>query len=348
MAHRWSHLLGDHPQRESIESTLAHSLAGTTVDNYGGHWARFVRWCEKQPDQPCPLPASTGTVLRWLAGDVCASGEGTWKVRASSLQPYLSALNRIHRDLELDEPALGYLVQQYRRGLAHQQGALGRSSRRVYLPPPVVERVLEWALALDVSRASRAELTKFRAAVATVFTFCFFARGATGGPLLCGHVRSSATNGILVTLEHEKGKAANWDSRVFTFPPESISGFEALLQKWEQFRDVRGTRARAPTDSYYLLPWESRKTFPSTQIDTWLKEILSHLGVAPPDGEQWSGHSLRKGAASGAAAIGAPLNRICWCGGWSQTSRAVHDYIDPTCPASTAARRFFGWLRPPS
>ena len=134
----------------------------------------------------------------------------------------------------------------------------------------------------------------------------------------------------MVTLEHEKGKAANWDSRVFTFPPESISGFEALLQKWEQFRDVRGTRARAPTDSYYLLPWESRKTFPSTQIDTWLKEILSHLGVAPPDGEQWSGHSLRKGAASGAAAIGAPLNRICWCGGWSQTSRAVHDYIDPT------------------
>ena len=232
-----------------------------------------------------------------------------------------SALNRIHRDLELDEPALGYLVQQYRRGLAHQQGALGRSSRRVYLPPPVVEQVLEWALALDVSRASRAELTKFRAAVATVFTFCFFARG---------------------------GKAANWDSRVFTFPPESIPGIELLLQKWEQFRDVRGTRARAPTDSYYLLPWESRKTFPSTQIDTWLKEILSHLGVAPPDGEQWSGHSLRKGAASGAAAIGAPLNRICWCGGWSQTSRAVHDYIDPTCPASTAARRFFGWLRPPS
>ena len=31
-----------------------------------------------------------------------------------------------------------------------------------------------------------------------------------------------------------------------------------------------------------------------------------------------------------------------------QGSRAVHDYVDPTCPASAAARRFFGWLLPPA
>ena len=42
------------------------------------------------------------------------------------------------------------------------------------------------------------------------------------------------------------------------------------------------------------------------------------------------------------------LDRICWCGGWSILSRAVHDYIDPTCPTSLAARRFFGWLRRPA
>ena len=74
-----------------------------------------------------------------------------------------------------------------------------------YLPPPVVERVLQWALGLDLKRCGQADRSAFRAAVATVFTFCFFARGATGGPLQVAHVRSSDTNGVLVTLEHEKG-----------------------------------------------------------------------------------------------------------------------------------------------
>ena len=67
-------------------------------------------------------------------------------------------------------------------------------------------------------------------------------------------------------------------------------------------------------------------------------------GLAAPAGETWSGHSLRKGAASGAGAIDVALFRICYMGGWSIRSAAVHDYIDATCPDTPAARRFFGWL----
>ena len=99
-----------------------------------------------------------------------------------------------------------------------------------------------------------------------------------------------------------------------------------------------------PRRCYYALPSE-RAAFPSTQIDGWLRELLGHLDFALPAGELWSGHSLRKGAASGASATGVGLDRICWCGGWSILSRAVHDYIDPTCPTSLAARRFFAGLR---
>ena len=68
------------------------------------------------------------------------------RVRAKSLQPYLSAVNRVHRDLEFDEPALGHVVQQVRRGVALRQANAGRPSQRVYLPPPMVERVLLWAV----------------------------------------------------------------------------------------------------------------------------------------------------------------------------------------------------------
>ena len=40
------------------------------------------------------------------------------------------------------------------------------------------------------------------------------------------------------------------------------------------------------------------------------------------------------------------LDRICFVGGWRIRAQTVHDYIDPTCPSSPAARRFFGWLLP--
>jgi len=88
--------------------------------------------------------------------------------------------------------------------------------------------------------------------------------------------------------------------------------------------------------SYYALP--GQRDFPSTQVDTWLKLVLDHLGATAPAGEVWSGHSLRIGAASAADAIGVTLRRICWMGGWSSQSSAVKDYIDPTCPSSNAAR----------
>ena len=69
-------------------------------------------------------------------------------------------------------------------------------------------------------------------------------------------------------------------------------------------------------------------------------------GAAAPQGETWSGHSLRKGAASASDAIGVSLAKICYVGGWSSKSDAVKDYIDPTCPACDAGRRYFGWLLP--
>ena len=339
MAARWADVIDDTPERGEIIATLSSSLETSTAEVYSRHWSNFVAWCESQVNPPCALPATTGTVLRWLVS-VTKGG----KVRAGSLQPYLSALNRVHRDLNLEEPALGHLIQQYRRGRAHQQTDAGRAARRVYLPPPVVEGVLLWALALEIPADDRSKTSKrlrsaFRAAVATVFTFCFFARGGTGALLCVKDVRRSAA-GVTVTLAKEKGKKTAWDARTITLPPGAIPGLEELLAKWEDFRGPR-----TAGDCYYALPSERARPR-ATAIDTWLREILAHLDYEPPAGELWSGHSVRKGAASGAGSRGVSIDRICFLGGWSVHGKAVHDYIDPTCPDSAAGRRFFGWLRP--
>lgn len=332
-------VLGDHPEAEGILRRLGRRLATSTATSYGDHFERFAEWCVAQSDQPSPLPAATATVLRWLESDVCAGD----RVAAGSLQPYLSAINRVHEDCELDKPALGHLVTGYRRGLAHEQREAGRGigAVRVYLPPPVAERALRSAL--HMTRADAPALDArgrrlLRAHVSTVFTFSFFARGATGVSLQCRDVRRSAA-GVTITLRSEKGKDAHAQARTLTLPPGAFPELTELLDRWEF---VRGYTS--DTHSFYSLRGE-RRTWPSTQVDTWLRECLAHLSVAPPAGERWSGHSLRKGAASGAAAIDVSLSKICWCGGWSIQSRAVHDYIDPTCPATPACRLFFGWLR---
>lgn len=343
MAEMLASRIGDVPQREAIVRTISHALAPTTAESYGSHVARFVAFCAAQPDRPSPLPATTETVLRWLAGAVCVDG----KVQAGSLQPYLSAVNRIHRDLGFDEPALGHLIQSYKSGLAHEHTASGRLSERVYLPPPVVERVLSWALQLELRDASHQTQLEFRAAVAVVFSFCFFARGATGAALRSKHVRRGPDGAWLLTLDHEKGKAKRRRARLLTLPMGSIPGLDELLAKWTSFRgELRDD------DSFYALPFERAHAgtrcvhFASAQIDKWLQLVLQRLGVSAPAGEAWSGHSLRKGAASGAAAIGVVIDRICHMGGWTDQRGAVHDYIDPTCPSTPAAYRFFGWLLP--
>jgi hypothetical protein len=68
-------------------------------------------------------------------------------------------------------------------------------------------------------------------------------------------------------------------------------------------------------------------------------------GHQPPDGFSWTSHSLRKGAASAAYAIGARLTDIRYAGGWSTNSTVLASkYIDFTMQPSPEARMFFEFL----
>jgi hypothetical protein len=64
-------------------------------------------------------------------------------------------------------------------------------------------------------------------------------------------------------------------------------------------------------------------------------------------GLKWTSRSLRKGAASIASCIGAPLTAIKYMGGWAESSSVSEGkYIDPTMTPLRVAWRFFGWLTP--
>ena len=67
---------------------------------------------------------------------------------------------------------------------------------------------------------------------------------------------------------------------------------------------------------------------------------------SPLAGFSWTSHSLRKGAASAANDIKAPLNDIRYAEGWSTSSTVLESkYIDFSMAPSNAAYIFFGHLK---
>ena len=323
---------GDVPEAQRLSEIFGAALTACTTENYSRHFVRFTEYCEKRG--LCPLPATTSTVLRWLAGDVCKAD----KVQAQSLQPYLSALNTIHADCEYPEPAVGRRIRRFRQGLGHNL-AKKRKAARTYVPARIIDEAHELGLSLTRAQLrTKAGRELLQAIVATVFTFVFFARGGSGAALRVQDVRRSDA-GLHVTLAKEKTRHSAAVSRVVTLDSERIPGLDQLLRRWETVRG-KGQERR----SYYALP--GQRSFPATQVDKWFKKVLDHLGASPPAGETWSGHSLRKGAASAANAIGVSLAKICHVGGLSVKAKTIFDYIDPTCPAAPAGRRYYGWLLP--
>ena len=105
LAGSWGTVIGDCPERDSILSRLSHSIAESTASNYGRYFTRFVEFCEGEPDAPSPLPATTATVIRWVEKALSPT------VAEQSLQPYLSAINKVHKDVGHEEPAMGYVTR---------------------------------------------------------------------------------------------------------------------------------------------------------------------------------------------------------------------------------------------
>jgi hypothetical protein len=58
----------------------------------------------------------------------------------------------------------------------------------------------------------------------------------------------------------------------------------------------------------------------SSTISAWLSLSLRTVQTSAPSGFKWTSHSLRKGAASAASYIGAPLPVIKYMGGWAKNS----------------------------
>eukprot|EP00873_Tetraselmis_striata_P043540 jgi/Tetstr1/463804/TSEL_008619.t1 len=323
---------------------LSSSLSAQTLKSYAGRLSQFAEFCHDS-ENISPLEATTATVVRYVAW----IGE-RGHIAAKSLQPYLSAINtffEMHNLVPIAKDSLH--LTSARRGLMLRQRRLDAAPLRVPLPADVAYRFVSKA-ELIVSAPYPESHLDYRALLASVVNFLFFARGLTGVSCRAQDVHVDTYN-ITLQIYREKGRAGRrgpGDLRVLLLPVSEHPRVARLLHYFiDNVQSVPlVTVGLAASNFWAVNVAEQSKPWTAATMSDWLSTAVNLVNAAPPAGTSWTSHSLRKGAASAANAIGAPLSHIRYQGGWATNSDVVLDYIDPNVLPSPGAWFFFGHIAP--
>eukprot|EP00873_Tetraselmis_striata_P040919 jgi/Tetstr1/461183/TSEL_006320.t1 len=323
---------------------LSSSLSAQTLKSYAGRLSQFAEFCHDS-ENISPLEATTATVVRYVAW----IGE-RGHIAAKSLQPYLSAINtffELHNLVPIAKDSLH--LTSARRGLMLRQRRLDAAPLRVPLPADVAYRFVSKA-ELIVSAPYPESHLDYRALLASVVNFLFFARGLTGVSCRVQDVHVDTYN-ITLQVYREKGRAGRRgpdDLRVLLLPVSEHPRVARLLRYF--IDNVQSaplvTVGLAASNFWAVNVAEQSKPWTAATMSDWLSTAVNLVNAAPLAGTSWTSHSLRKGAASAANAIGAPLSHIRYQGGWATNSDVVLDYIDPNVLPSPGAWFFFGHIAP--
>ena len=338
-------LLGTDTLGSLALALLTSSKEQNTYDGYLSELGHFFDFCRIEGITPLDITAPQ--IVRYIAylGSLNT-------IAASSMQPYLSAINRLLQDHQRQPVAMGPMVVDALAGLAGMQVPLVNPARRAPLPASVAKQIHDLAVALSGRRLdSPAALATFRDALATVVSFQWFNRSDTTHSLredgLTVDPVGTADRQIRPFSQSHKGKKRLALSKVRTIsvPVSAHPAMASMLLAYAAARRAAYAVVRvAPPRQLWALPGDAPGGWTATVQNTWMASALAAVGATPPPGYTWTSHSLRKGAASAARAIRVTLDVIRYFGGWAVNSAVVNDYVDPSVRPSPAASFFFGWL----
>jgi hypothetical protein len=274
-------------------------------------------------------------------------------VAADSLQPYFSVV-KFFRGHQRQPIAVGELLADARRGLEMLQHRLVSADTRLPLPALVALDIMLAANAFGGktwSPATRSMLERFRA---VCVNYTFFCRAKTGARYETGDLTvDKPSQQICLFVRKSKGdqRRDTRDKVVFAVPIAANPIMADLMDYYTQHRAAfyPTYHKRPPHAAFWSFsPDEASAEWgASSTISAWLSLSLRTVHTSAPSGFKWTSHNLRKGAASAASCIGAPLPVTKYMGGWAKNSSVTEGkYIDPTMTPTHAAWRFFGWLAP--
>ena len=353
----WAGEFADTPAGQRALQLLTGAKAKHTNVNYESKMRIFLEFCGKQEPPVNPLTASLSDYISYVAWHLDRGGV---RMTVKNFRPYLSCINRFRRDLRLDANAVGVaLVDAVKSAGRRQERSDGdEPGRRLYLPAAVVFDILV-AAEQHVERVlyddDKEVLGLLRPLVSTISAFQWFDRPHTATGALWddfGFALDGSEPRIAFFERHAKTQQEGaLAARTVTIPvgePRSPQWRVArLLLRFKNLKIKVCPELACSGARFWQIGADSSSAWSSAVQNAWLQQALEVVGAAPPAGFTWTAYSLRHGAASAAAAISCPGQKINHIGGWSRGSLTpVKTYINPSCPATPAAHFFFGFMLP--
>lgn len=279
---------------------LRGAYADTTIHGYARDFALFVTWCNAQGC--CPLPASPQTLARYLDDNIAT-------LRATTLVRRLAAIVRVHRLLELDDPADSERVRPARRRIQRHRPNRPRQALGI-------DRELRGQLlsACPDSLAGKRDKTL------VALGFEGLCRRSELAALRSEDVVENRHSQLALLIR--RGKAdQNGDGRVVTLS-EATAG---LLLDWIAAAGIEDGPLIRPVYRGTVLA-RHMAGFSTSRL---LKSIARRAGIDPTTVMAISGHSLRVGAAQTLLGDGYDLLRLMKAGGWKSATTVLR-YVDRT------------------
>jgi integrase len=294
---------------EGARETARGAYADRTRDAYQRAWTSFVAWCGKRNVQA--LPADPETVAVWL--DVIAKGDGDRKPLArSSLNQALSSVIMHHRDA-------GYAFDRKHAAIARVWKGISNTKARqqtVRKAKPVLAddlraliETLDQRTALAARDAALLALGWAAALRRSELVSLDWQKLGAGG----GFVNIDE-RGIVVTLMASKASQDQAESIVV--PRQHMAKACEALEAWAAFAKLNvGQPVFRPIDRHQNISAE-RLTDRSVAriVKDRVKDLVKQRGRSEEEAndlvELISGHSLRAGYATSAAARNMPAYRI--------------------------------------
>jgi integrase len=292
--------IGD-PEAAAIRGYLDASQAPRTRAAYRRDWAAFAGWCADR--RLASLPASAETVARYLVDQADAG------LRVATLVRRISAISQAHQAADLDTPTRALLVRKILAGIKRRRGVAQRAVA------PILPDDLRAMLALlDDSPAGLRDRAILLLGFAGAFRRSEIVALDVGDLVM-------RREGLVVTLRRSKTdqegqgtvKGIPSGRHAATCPVRAVGAWIAAAR-------LTGGPLFRPIDRHGNIRARRLADFHVARL---IKRLAAACGL---DASLYSGHSLRAGLATAAAAAGVAERAIMRQTG-HRSERIVRRYI---------------------
>jgi len=312
----WVGLTEDDATR--IAAALAATHAESTRKVYAFAWRRWVRWCSGRGI--VPFPAKPAAVCAYLTQ--CAE-QG---FSLATIDSACSAIGHQHRSRGVPDPIDHDAVRQVRRGLRR---IIGRAPRRPTRPLSVAD------LRQIVTAIDRTTVRGVRDTALILVGFAGALRRSELAALTLADLEAKPS-GLLLHLRRSKtDQEARGQVVGIARGHYALTDPIAALDAWLA---LRGTRP-GPVFTSLRPGTRSLQPISANAVSTLVKERAQAAGLS---GGRVSGHSLRAGHATSAAAAGVGVDRIAAQTRHRRIDILIEHYIRPVQALQTTSSRDLG------